>query len=195
MFDASSYQHVIFNALAPDADLGLFQQSLTLRYRTFVAQYGWDLPTVGETESDQYDTIFAHHVLLIDGSRVIATIRLLPTTHDIFGTTYMILDAHRGKLPGMPANIMRSEIIAPTTWEASRMAICKSVPRQLIYPTIKQLIETAQMHIRANGGNSMLGLMKPQFIRIFSRLGIKAHPFGPICEQLDGPIVVLKYDF
>ena len=194
MINATSYKSTIFNALDPDGDIGLFQQSLNLRFRTFVVQYGWNLPTIGETESDQYDSIFAHHVLLLDGQRVIATIRLLPTTHDIFGITYMILDAHRGNLPGMPANIMQREIVAPTCWEASRMAICKSVPRELIYPTIKQLIQTAQGHIRKHGGDSMLGLMKPQFLRIFSRLGIAAKQFGPITEQLDGPIVVLKCD-
>lgn len=195
MLNATSYQSTTFNALLPDSDLDLFQQSLRLRYQTFVLQYGWQLPTVGQNESDQYDSIFAHHVLLLDGRRVIATIRLLPTTHDIFGITYMILDAHRGKLAGMPAKIMKREIISHSTWEASRMAICKSIPRNQIYPIIKQLILTAQLQIRNKGGSSMLGLMKPQFINIFKRLEIPVQQFGPISEQIDGQIVVLKYDF
>jgi N-acyl-L-homoserine lactone synthetase len=45
------------------------------------------------------------------------------------------------------------------------------------------------------GARSMLGLMNPLFLRVFRRAGINAYQFGPITDQRDGRICVLKLDF
>jgi N-acyl-L-homoserine lactone synthetase len=41
----------------------------------------------------------------------------------------------------------------------------------------------------------MLGLMAPIFERVFKRAGIRAYRYGPILDQRDGPICVLRLDF
>lgn len=160
-----------------------------------IGQLGWDLPTLGNLETDQYDTLFAHHVLLMDQGKVIATLRLLPTDLNLFGSTYMILDAHRGALPGMPSGLLEEEIVDPNIWEASRLAICGSVPPELRNDVLGTLVREAISFIQSRGGNGMLGLMNPVFSRIFRRIGISVSIIGPKKQQADGPICVLKYEF
>lgn len=179
----------------PAFDPHLYQQSLALRFNYFVEQQRWNLPTYGKLETDQYDTLFSRHILAMRGNEVIGTIRLLPTTHNLFGTTYMILDAHRGKLPDLPANLMEYEIICPMTYEASRMAISNSVDMKDRNAVVECLIRSAQNHISELGGNRMLGLMNPVFKRFFRRLGIDCTEFSPRHNLPDGPICTLLYDF
>lgn len=190
-----SYTATILNLGSDGCDIGLYHQSLALRHRVLIGQLGWNLPTFGHLETDQYDTLFAHHVLLLDQEKVIATLRLLPTDLNLFGSTYMILDAHRGTLPGLPSGLMEQEIVDPGTWEASRLAICSSIPPENRNHVLGALIREAISFIQARGGTAMLGLMNPVFSRVFKRIGINVSIAGPIKEQKDGPICVLKYDF
>jgi len=183
-------------SLSSDAfDIDLYHESLALRKRTFVDEMRWPLATLDDMETDQYDTLFSHHITAKVDNLVVATLRLLPTTHNLFGSTYMILDAHRGRLPDMPASIMQQEIIDPATWEASRLAICKSVLPRDRNALLRELINYAMDFIRGQNGSGMLGLVNPVFIRIFNRLGFSVSQFGPVCHQSDGPICVIKYDF
>lgn len=176
-------------------DVALYHQSLELRCRTFVDQMKWELPTLGKLETDQYDTLFSHHVVTKHHDKVVGTLRLLPTDHNIYGSTYMILDSHMGKLPGMPCGILETAIQEPDTWEASRLALCATIPPNLRNAVLGNLMKSAISFIQNQGGSSMLGLMNPVFIRIFRRIGMNVSQFGPIKDQKDGPVCVLKYDF
>ncbi|AUR38373.1 N-acyl-L-homoserine lactone synthetase (plasmid) [Phaeobacter piscinae] len=178
-----------------DFDVDLYHQSLALRKRVLVDQFKWPLVTLGDLESDQYDTLFAHHIVATKGGCAIGTIRLLPCSHHLFGSTYMILDAHRGRLPGMPTDLLEAEITDPGSWEASRLAICSSIPKEQRNLVLSGLVQAASEHIRANGGNRMLGLMRPVFIRILNNLGFSVSQIGPTRIQADGAICVINYDF
>lgn len=176
-------------------NIDLYHESLALRKRTFVDEMRWPLATLNGLETDQYDTLFSHHITATDNGQVVATLRLLPSTHNLFGSTYMILDAHRGRLPGMPSGILEEEIVDPATWEASRLAICKTVLPKNRNALLRDIVTYAMNFIRERDGTRMLGLMNPVFIRILSRLDFNVSQFGPVCHQSDGPICVIKYDF
>jgi N-acyl-L-homoserine lactone synthetase len=177
-----------------DFDIDLYHQSLALRKRVLVDQFKWPLVTLGDLESDQYDTLFAQHIVATEAGRAIGTIRLLPCSHNLFGSTYMILDAHRGKLPGMPSHLLTREITDHSSWEASRLAICDSVPKEFRNRVLAGLIQAAIDHIRSRGGSRMLGLMRPVFVRVLNNLGFSVSQFGPTKQQADGAICVIAYD-
>lgn len=190
-----SYQIKTLSITDDDFDSRLYRQSLRLRYSYFVEGCQWELPTKGSHESDQYDTIFAHHIVALEDGEVVGTLRILPTTHEVFGNTYMILDAHRGKLPDLPAGLMNHEIVSDSTWEASRLAISHKVPQKLRSEVTKQLILAAKEKVVSEGGSQMLGLMNPVFRRFFHKLKIACEQFGPTFNLNDGPVCVLMYDF
>jgi N-acyl-L-homoserine lactone synthetase len=195
MLHNSKYKTAVINLANSDFDIDLYHQSLALRRRVLAEDFGWELVELGALETDQYDTLFSHHIVALDGDTVVATLRLMPTNIDLFGVTYMILDAHRGHLPDMPRDILPYEIMDPHTWEASRLAICKSTPTTERNTLLATLLNAAREFISTQGGTCMLGMMHPIFQRVLSNIGIDVSIIGPVRDQKDGKICVLKYDF
>jgi N-acyl-L-homoserine lactone synthetase len=121
--------------------------------------------------------------------------RLMRTDCDFSGLTYMILDAHRGKIPNLPAQIMEQELVSDRVWEASRLAISPMVQSHDRNAVLLALVAAGRDYILDRNGDAMLGLMNPVFQRIFKRAGFSVERFGPIAEQRDGRICVLRWDF
>ncbi len=76
----------------------LFTNMLKARHRTFIEEMGWEIPSAGNMEFDQYDTAQSRWVCVHDGGRVLAGVRLTPTTASCGIYSYMVRDAQRGLL-------------------------------------------------------------------------------------------------
>lgn len=190
------YHLSILDLTSPSVDQGLYVQCLKLRQEVFVAEMGWNLRIVDGCEFDQYDTPAAVHVVARSGSDdVVGCMRLLRTDNDQGTSTYMILDAHRGRIPNLPHSIMSNEVANSQSWEASRLAISSRVDRRDRNSLCVAIVERAMDFVSDKGGHELLGLMNPVFERLFKRAGLPVERFGPVHPQRDGDICVLKLNW
>jgi len=178
-----------------ELDHSLYVQCLKLRKELFINQLGWNLYESMGCEHDQYDTPAAVHTVALSGSQVIGCMRLMPTDYSQGNTTYMILDAHLGRIQNLPTGLLSEEVKSPATWEASRLAISPKLASKERNNVLLSLMRAAIEFASSQGATSLLGLMNPAFERVFKRNGLNAYRFGPVLEQRDGRICVLKLDF
>ena len=175
--------------------LDLYTECLRLRREVFISSMGWNLHEHFGCEFDQYDIPASVHIAATVSGQLVGCMRLLRSDSNHSGTTYMILDAHRGRIPNLPSGIMEKELISDKVWEASRLAISPSLPAPLRNKVLLELVSAGRGYVLAQGGQTMLGLMNPVFLRIFKRGGFDVCKFGPITGQRDGRICVLRWDF
>lgn len=179
----------------PTSRVDLYVDCLRLRKEVFISQMGWNLYEASGCEYDQYDIPASVHLAATLNGALVGCIRLLRTDSAHSGVTYMILDAHRGKIPNLPQRIMQEELASEGVWEASRLAISSNVPSDIRNQLLIGLVDAARRHVQKAGGVSMLGMMHPAFLRTFRRAGFNVRRFGPNAPQRDGPICVLRWDF
>lgn len=74
----------------------LFIDNLKARKTVFIDQKSWDLPHTEGMEFDQYDTPQSRSVVIHEYGRVLAGVRLLPTTARCGCYSYMLRDAQLG---------------------------------------------------------------------------------------------------
>ncbi len=161
----------------------LFADLLRARHRTFIEQARWDLPQAGGMEFDQYDTPASRWVAVHDEGRILAGIRLTPTTHRCGIYTYMIRDAQRGLLDTIPSTLLYEQApVAEDVWESSRVFVCHDVPAALRMRVQLQLITEMVVSARALGARSVLGLIPAPSPRLARRVGLDCQPAGPALE-------------
>ncbi|WP_282094350.1 acyl-homoserine-lactone synthase [Epibacterium ulvae] len=179
----------------PSLDSALYVACLKLRQDVFISGMNWNLSQRMGCEFDQYDTPASIHIAAVDGQSLLGCIRMIRTDHQESQVTYMILDAHLGRIPNLPADILSTEVREKNTWECSRLAISHKVKREDYNSIFFLLIRAAIQYAESQGASSLLGMMDPSFERVFKRQGINAYRFGPIKDQRDGRICVLRLDF
>ncbi len=172
-----------------------YVQVLQLRRDVFISKMGWNLFQHMGCEFDQYDTPAAVHVVALQDRKVIGCMRLMRTDHNQSNVSYMILDAHLGRIPNLPRNIMEQEIRSTAVWEASRLAVSHTIEKKNMNRVLLALVSTGISYTRDRGATALLGLMNPMFVRVFQRHGINAYHFGPIADQRDGEVCVIRVDF
>lgn len=105
-------------------DRGSYHQSYTgfleLRKRVLVDGLGWNLPVMGEAESDQYDNPTAIYSIVQVEGRVIAGARAAPCNARWDGWSYMLNDADLGLIPGIPQGLLPKYPKEKTVWECTR---------------------------------------------------------------------------
>jgi acyl homoserine lactone synthase len=84
----------------------LFPNMLRARHQTFIEAKNWDLPEELGMEFDQYDTAQSRWCCVHVNGRVMAGVRLTPTTADCGIYSYMVRDAQRGLLDTIPGNLL-----------------------------------------------------------------------------------------
>ena len=85
----------------------LFANILRARRESFIVKNNWDLPETMGMEYDQYDTPVSRWLAVHDGTgRVLAGVRLTPTTARCGIYSYMIRDAQNGLLDSIPADLL-----------------------------------------------------------------------------------------
>ena len=108
----------------------LFANVFRARKQSFIDLKKWPLPEVDGMEFDQYDTPMSRWVAIHENGRVLAGVRLTPTTARCGVYSYMIRDAQLDLLGGtIPQSLLdASAPVEETTWEASRLFVDHSIP-------------------------------------------------------------------
>jgi len=173
-----------FNNLHKHGDL--FANMLRARHRTFIERNHWDLPQADGMEFDQYDTPASRWVAVHDFGRVLAGVRLTPTTARVGIYSYMIRDAQRGLLDSIPRDLLWEEApVAPHIWESSRVFVSEDVPAKIRLRVQIELIGEMVRSARDLGATQVLGLIPEHSPRLARRTGIDCVAAGPVLE-IDG---------
>lgn len=161
----------------------LFSELLRARHRTFIEQAQWDLPQADGMEFDQYDTPASRWVAVHEYGRILAGVRLTPTTHRCGCYSYMIRDAQIGLLDTIPSNLLYGEApVEPHVWESSRVFVCDDVPAKNRMRVQMQLIGEMVKSARELGATSVLGLIPANSPRLARRVGLDCQQAGPVLD-------------
>ncbi|MEM8849231.1 MAG: acyl-homoserine-lactone synthase [Pseudomonadota bacterium] len=164
----------------------LFTDLLRARHRTFIQQARWDLPQADGMEFDQYDTPASRWVAVHEYGRILAGVRLTPTTHRCGVYSYMIRDAQQGLLGSIPQDLMWDEApVASHVWEGSRVFVCDDVPASMRVRVQAQLMSQMVTTGRELGASSILAIVPTSSARLARRLGLEWEPVGPV-RDIDG---------
>ncbi|KPA21876.1 Isovaleryl-homoserine lactone synthase [Shimia sp. SK013] len=168
---------------------------LKARKQSFIVQNNWDLPEAEGMEYDQYDTPASRWIAVHDGDKILAGIRLTPTTAKCGMYTYMIRDAQKGMLDSIPSDLLDFEApVDPDVWESSRVFVSHLVPAEqrteVQTQLMLQLIETS----RALNARQVLGLVPAVWSRWIGRLGLVAERAGPVMVIDGARVQVARMD-
>ncbi|WP_415183262.1 acyl-homoserine-lactone synthase [Phaeovulum sp.] len=157
-----------------------FYDFLALRKQIFVDQLGWDVPHNGTVEMDQYDTPVAHYSVVIHNGRVVGGARAMPTTALWGPHSYMLRDAHLGKLDHIPPEILPRDIATPEVWECTRLVISDSLKAQKTRATcLRLIVDGLVTRARGNGAREMICLSSLALMRALRQTGYDVHRYGP----------------
>ena len=165
-----------------------FFDYLALRKRFFVDMLGWTIPHDAIHEMDQYDNPAARYSLVLQGGEVIAGARAMPTTSEWGQTTYMLGDACRGKLAGIPADLVRLSDVTPQMWECTRLVIAPSVEGAEARTECLRLICEGLVDMALEeGATELMSLSNLWLLRSLKRIGYRAELMGrPYVNAEDG---------
>ena len=157
----------------------LLARYLETRKSIFIDRLKWQVGEADGMEFDQYDTPACRWVVLHEFGEVYAGVRLLPTTAECGTYTYMLRDAQRGILKGMPTDLLFFEApVKPHIWEASRFFITETVPSSRRIAVQQELFGQMAIIAKENGATSILGIVPAIWSRWSRRLGVDATPVG-----------------
>ena len=156
------------------------------RRDSFIVRRSWDLPEAEGMEYDQYDTPASRWIAVQEGEKVLAGVRLTPTMSKCGMYTYLIRDAQKGMLEGIPSNLLDFEApVDPGIWESSRVFVVEDVPAKKRARVQMLLMHELVRAARENGVTQVIGLVPAVWSRWIRRLGITADPAGPK-RDIDG---------
>ncbi len=158
----------------------LYADFLRARKAVFIDDKAWDLPHTDGMEFDQYDTPQSRSVVIHEYGRVLAGVRLLPTTARCGCYTYMLRDAQNGLLPDIPAHVLYERApVAPHIWEATRLFVSKREPAERRLIIQGKLIRAMAKAATDQGATHVIGIVPGVFQRWMNRIGLSALPLGP----------------
>ncbi|MBB5046872.1 N-acyl-L-homoserine lactone synthetase [Rhodopseudomonas rhenobacensis] len=147
-----------------DIDPGSVRALLRLRKRLFVDKCGWQLPTQGDIERDQFDTAGAQHCLLFHRGELVGGFRAIRTDQPYLSQEIAPHLAERG--------FPRS----PDIWEISRFGVL---------PPVGNGVEAARMNYAAmfrfaesRRATSLVALADLAYERFLGRMDIITHRLG-----------------
>lgn len=149
----------------------LFANILRARRESFIVRNQWRLPETMGMEFDQYDTPVSRWLAVHDeGGRVLAGVRLTPTTAQCGIYSYMIRDAQNGLLDSIPSDLLYD--VAPVqegTWEVTRGFIAHDIPAGLRQKVRMKLVYQMLRTSREEGIRRMLALIPSNWDRWCAR--------------------------
>lgn len=146
----------------------LMAQAWRLRHRVFRERLGWEVPCVDLLEIDPLDRL-AVHLAATDRGRVVAYLRMLPTTGP-----YLL---ERSFAHLMPDGVPRSTEV----WEVSRFAADPEHPDHLVMA--RALVRAGMTQGALLGASRLIALTEPPFERFLRQCGV------PVRRDL-GPVIV-----
>ncbi|WP_376875176.1 acyl-homoserine-lactone synthase [Albirhodobacter sp. R86504] len=173
----------------------LFANLFRARKESFIVQKKWNLPEAMGMEFDQYDTPQSRWIAIHENGRVLAGIRLTPTTAQCGIYSYMIRDAQRSLLSSIPKDLVDGEApVAEHVWECSRVFVSNCTPlaeRMRVHSTmIDAMVKTA----RELGATQVLALTAASWPLWTKRCGLETRPLGPRVFIDDGDYQVVCFD-
>ena len=164
----------------------LLKNLLQKRKAIFVDQLGWDVPNASGMEADQYDIPFSHWVAVHDQGEVIAGVRLTPTTARCGIYTYMLKDAHEGRLQGLPRDLLYlTPPVSSKVWEASRVFICDHLSADQRNTVRAGLLSSMIASARSPNADRLICLLPGWWPRL-ADLGLTVRAAGPMVD-ISGP--------
>ena len=139
----------------------LFANILRASRESFIVKNNWDLPETMGMEYDQYDTPVSRWLAVHDHTgRVLAGVRLTPTTARCGIYSYMIRDAQRGLLDSIPDDLLYGEApVETSTWEVTRGFVTHDIPAGLRQRVRAHLVLQMLRTSREEGISKMLALL------------------------------------
>jgi N-acyl-L-homoserine lactone synthetase len=161
----------------------LMKSMLDFRYEVFVKRLAWQLPMIGGTESDLYDTADARYVVISnDSHKVTGCARLLRTTG-----AYMLPELFPQLLGGLAAPHDEA------TWELSRFATSITESREgralSLSKSTMDLLDVVFHAARQNDATRLILVTSIGIERLMLRSGLDAHRLGPPAS-IDGALCV-----
>lgn len=149
----------------------LFANVLRARRDSFIVRRNWDLPETMGMEYDQYDTPASRWLAVHDDmGRVLAGVRLTPSTHRCGIYTYMIRDAQRGLLDTIPQDLLFDEApVDPRIWEVTRGFVAADLPAAMRQRVRLQLVLQMLRTSREEGISKMIALLPSNWHRWAAR--------------------------
>ncbi len=161
----------------------LFTNLFRARKGSLFMENKWEYPETDGMEYDQYDTPASRWIAVHENGKVLAGVRLTPTTVECGVYSYMIRDAQRGLLDTLPSNLLDYEApVASYIWEASRVFISGDVSERRRARVQASLIAEMTRAARTLGASQIIGLMPAQWARWTGYLGLDVEVVGPEIE-------------
>lgn len=168
----------------------LVPKFLHYRKEVFVDRKEWALQVAEGNEFEQYDTFDTVYVIAHRNMEVVGGARL-KRTDTTWGRgkivySYMIRDACRGLLPGMPTDLCYEEPpVDPAAWELTRFAADEPGVANAILRRVNE-------YLFQQGATRCLALGSPAFMRMADRAGWPASKLGPISGNHDGRFLAFE---
>lgn len=158
----------------------LFANILRARRESFIVRNRWNLPETMGMEFDQYDTPVSRWLAVYDDTgRVLAGLRLTPTTARCGVYSYMIRDAQRGLLETIPQDLLYEEApVAEGIWEVTRGFVGADIPAHLRQKVRLQLVLQMMRTSREEGIRTMLALLPVNWDRWAARCKLEMRAAG-----------------
>ncbi|UWQ93017.1 hypothetical protein K3727_09635 [Rhodobacteraceae bacterium M382] len=156
----------------------VFWDYLALRKHHFVDQLGWHLSHDGRLEMDQYDHPLAVYSVVTHAGYAIAGARALPCNAMWGGWSYMLRDAHLGKLDFIPAGLMNVCPETEETWECTRLVLQDEIPSLQRALVLKLIVFGLCREVSTRGGTSTISLSPVALGRLLRTIGYDAFPSG-----------------
>ncbi|WP_170759947.1 acyl-homoserine-lactone synthase [Ruegeria lacuscaerulensis] len=151
----------------------LWNEYFQLRRDEFVGRKKWNLPHSERAEFDCYDTPFAEFIIVEHNGQCIAGARLLPTDAPNYGPySYMLLDAQRGNISGIPKELIPEELpVGPHAFEATRFFVRRDIGLKTTIEAQRTIVQSCHDRVKERGGTHLLALMPTQIYRLFRKFG------------------------
>ncbi|KPP89706.1 MAG: N-acyl-L-homoserine lactone synthetase [Rhodobacteraceae bacterium HLUCCA08] len=148
----------------------LFANILRARRDSFILRNRWDLPETMGMEYDQYDTPASRWLAVHENGRVLAGVRLTPTTARCGIYSYMIRDAQNGLLDSIPSDLLYTTApVEEGTWEVTRGFVCSGIPAAIRHKVRMKLVLEMLRTSRVEGITRMLALLPSNWHRWAAR--------------------------
>ena len=166
----------------------LVKKYMELRNTVFLQKKNCSLFSYQGQEYEQYDSLAATYIIASRDDEVIGGARLIRTDAKNGIYSYMINDACRGLLAGMPHNL-RWDGDHPRdaqTWELTRLVSIEGAG------VGARILNKCNDFLKGEGAEKCLFLGPPAFLRMATMLGYAPHAVGPIAQNDDGAFVAFE---
>jgi N-acyl-L-homoserine lactone synthetase len=158
----------------------LYVNFLRARKSTFIDRLNWNLPQSDGMEFDQYDTPFSRWIVIHEYGEVLGGIRLTPTTARCGIYSYMLRDAQKGLLEGIPKDVLFFEApVSSSIWEATRLFISEDVAAVRRLDVQALLMRALSKVAKECNASQVIGIVPAVWSRWLRRIDLDAVPVGP----------------